>query len=144
MFRVRRADDTDIDDVSAMDLECLPLDQAPPITWDSYHWWVAEWRDGSSAPVPAGYAAMRPSTRWSDAVYMARAGVLPFARGAGLQRRLLRTREACARRAGYLWAVTDTLNPRSMNSLIHAGYRAFEPSEPWAGGSTYWRKRLGN
>jgi GNAT superfamily N-acetyltransferase len=70
--------------------------------------------------------------------------VLPEARGQGLQRRLIGARERHARALGMAWLVTDTYqNPASSNSLIAAGYRLYEPAQPWgARGTLYWRKRL--
>jgi GNAT superfamily N-acetyltransferase len=82
-----------------------------------------------------GYAGLIPSRRFSDAVYLHCAGVLPEARGKRLQRRLIRTRLAWARRSGYLWAVTYVMpyNVPSLRSLIACGFRPYTPAIAWGG-----------
>ncbi len=82
-----------------------------------------------------GYAGLIPSRRFSDAVYLHCAGVLPEARGNHLQRRLIRVRLAWARRSGYLWAVTYVMpyNVPSLRSLIACGFRPYAPTIAWSG-----------
>lgn len=120
-----------------LQLATLPGDV--PIPTDEGHWWVA-YQDGS----PVGYAGVKRSTRWLDAMYLCRAGVLALARGQGLQKRLIRVREAKAKALGMRWLVTDTFqNPASANSLISCGFKMFTPSTPWASeGACYWKKEL--
>jgi hypothetical protein len=62
----------------------------------------------------------------------------------GLQRRLIRVREAWAKRNGYRWMISDTTdNVPSSNNLMRCGYKLIEPSAPWANDmSLYWTKRL--
>ena len=63
--------------------------------------------------------------------YLYRAGVMPEHRGKGLKCRMIRVREAQARRNGYVACVTDvTDNIPSANSLIKCGYKLYRPSEP--------------
>lgn len=120
-----------------MQKACLPHDRA--YFPDKGTYWI-----GYDADTPVAFCIVAPSVRWIDAVYLARAGVLPSHRGYGLQKRMISIRERWARRNGYVWAVTDTAeNPASANSLIAKGYRMFDPSKPWAlDYSLYWRKRL--
>ena len=120
-----------------LQLAILPLDVPAPT--NEGHWWVVN-RDGA----PVGFAGMRQSAQWLDAVYLCRAGVLPAVRGQGLQKRLIRVREAKAKALGARWLVTDTFNnPASANSLIGCGFKMFSPSIPWAAeGACYWKKEL--
>lgn len=117
--------------------ECFPGYAVPPFHGD---WWLAQEGD-----VLKGFAGLWPSVRVEGAGYLCRAGVLPGARGAGLQRKLIRTREREARRKGWvaLFSDTDPRNAHSMSNLIACGYRPFRPSEPWCGDPwVYWRKVL--
>ena len=65
-------------------------------------------------------------------------------RGNGLQKRLIKAREAQARKLGYTELISDTTgNPPSSNSLISCGFKVYEPEEPWGGSKTiYWIKKL--
>lgn len=115
---------------------CLPYDK--PYFSPGWYW------IGYDGDKPVAFCVASPSLRWTDTVYLARAGVIPDYRGMGLQKRMIAMRERLARRKGYVWSVTDTTNnPASSNSLISKGYRLFDPSKPWAYGySLYWRKKL--
>jgi GNAT superfamily N-acetyltransferase len=77
-------------------------------------------------------------------MYMCRSGVAEDARGQGLQRRLLRVREAFARKNGARWLISDTTdNTISANNLIAVGFRLFNPSVPWGlKHALYWCKRI--
>lgn len=103
------------------------------------HWWIAY--DGE---LPVGFAGIVQSHRWCDTGYFCRAGVIRSHRGKGLQKRLIRVREAKAKRLGWNWLISDTYrNPPSANSLIRCGFQTFTPSCPWAfDGAIYWRKKL--
>jgi len=102
-------------------------------------WWIV-W-DG---PEPVAFCGMRQSGTEAGSVYLSRCGVLASHRGRGLQRRLLRTRLAEAKRLGYRAAITTTyLNTASANNLIRSGFRLYDPETPWGVGATcYWRKGL--
>jgi GNAT superfamily N-acetyltransferase len=104
---------------------------------ESGHWWLVM-LNGMSVAF-AGYVDGITNPAFG---YMIRAGVIPEARGRGLQRKLLRVREHHARRNGYCGLVTDTTdNIPSANNLIRCGYRLFEPHTRWAfEHSLYWRK----
>ena len=92
-YSVRQVDAT-VEKTAALlhwlQLEILPLD-VPASTTDGW-WWVV-FKDGQ----PVGFAGLYQASSWSDAGYLCRSGVLPLARGQGLQKRLLRVRENKAR-----------------------------------------------
>lgn len=92
-------------------------------------WWLA-W-DGDE---PVAYAGM---VLYPDigkpGGFLSRCGVLPCARGQGLQRRLIRVREREIVRCGYDRAFTYTSrdNYASANNLIACGYRLYHPPFLW-------------
>lgn len=124
--------------LSALQELCLPWDR-PHVT-NSGWWWIAVGEDGS----PIAFAGLIPSTRWGDTGYLCRAGVVPAARGQGIQKRLIHVRVRQAKAQGWRWLITDTYeNPASSNSLISMGFKLFDPSVPWgAKGTLYWRLKL--
>src|SRR5205085_2627542 len=73
-----------------LQLTILPHDV--PKETESGFWWI-----GYDGVLPVAFAAMHPSSQWSDVGYLSRAGVLSSHRGQGVQRRLLRVRERRAR-----------------------------------------------
>lgn len=123
--------------VSELEARCFPDDARYPLAGAS--WWLATGPDGTAS----GFAGAK---LWEldGYVYLARAGVLPGARGQGLQKRFIRARVRWARKQGALGCYTYTIaNPASTNSLISCGFRAFEPSYRWGGNNaTYWIKRF--
>lgn len=106
---------------------------------DGGHWWLVM-KDRE----PVGFCGLTPSTAGEGVGYLKRAGVLAKHRGQGLQMRMIRVREARARRNGWALLLTDTTdNVTSANSLIKAGYRLYAPASPWGFSNTlYWRKSL--
>ena len=118
---------------------CLPEDSVYKVT-DQGHWYIAYTQAGEAV----GFAGIVPSSRWSDTMYLCRAGVVPAHRGQGLQKRLIRARIRKAKAAGMNWVITDTTeNPASANSLIATGFKLFEPSEPWGFKTAlYWKHRI--
>ena len=106
----------------------------------SGHWWIAYAEENK----PVGFAGIVRSFSWYDCGYLCRAGVIDGYTGKGLQKRLIRVRLRQAKKLGWQWAITDTTNnPASSNSLIHQGFKLYEPTKPWAyKHSLYWRKRL--
>jgi GNAT superfamily N-acetyltransferase len=103
------------------------------------HWWLVH-----HEKEPVAFCGLTPSTYGEGVGYLKRVGVLEGHRGHGLQRRMIRVREARARRNGWHMTLTDTTdNVPSANSLIRAGYTMFDPPVPWGMASTlYWRKML--
>lgn len=117
----------------------LPHDEPREIKGDE--WWIAYQDDN-----PVGFASLRilPTDDGAVVGYLSRAGVLPKARGQGIQHRMIRARLKFAKEAGASAVITDTAdNPASANSLIAAGFRMYHPSQRWAlPNSTYWLKKL--
>ena len=102
-------------------------------------WWLVY-----SGSTPVGFAGMGPSARWERTGYFNRAGVTYLFQGKGIQKRLIKTRMAWARKIGYTHVVSDTReNPASANSLIKCGFKIYEPKYPWAfKESLYWIRKL--
>jgi GNAT superfamily N-acetyltransferase len=109
--------------------------------WDSSaHWWII--KDKTGTPVAFGGLLAATIER---AGYLCRAGVIPNARGKGLQRRLIRARLEFADRFALHHVMTDTVygNCASANNLIAEGFRAFNPVTPWGqDDSSYWIKLM--
>ena len=126
--------------VLALDEECFPSDHRPAL--ENSLWWIV-WRGHQ----PVGYAGLRPC-QWSQNKglgFLSRAGVISKHRGRGLQRRLIRVREAEARALGLKEVITYVAhwNCPSLNSLVACGYRFYRPAHKWGGSaSVYLRKRL--
>lgn len=107
---------------------------------DRTEWWIARDEEGE----PVGYAGARLLLS-QKMVYLVRAGVLPRARGNGLQRRLVRCRVNWGAKHGAETAITYTLseNHPSSNNLIKAGFVLYEPTWAWVGTEVlYWWKDL--
>lgn len=103
-------------------------------------WWLAKcgthW---------AGFCVLWPSVNFPLTGYLARSVVVPKFRGRGIQKRMIRVREAAARRHGWLSMVSDSNNGNcaSGNSLIACGYRMWVPEKKWGNEtSIYWRRAL--
>ena len=127
----------DFDCIAALQALTLPDDR--PCALNVGAWWVAH-----IGGDPVAFAGVRPSSHWSDCLYLCRSGVVPEWRGKGLQKRLIAVRERYAKAQGAAWLISDTThNPASANSLAARGFRRYEPAVPWGGRHTlYWRKRI--
>jgi GNAT superfamily N-acetyltransferase len=144
-YRIQRVDGRDDDTASSLRwLDKTTFRRtAPPIDTDQGVWWLV-FSDMTCGPYPVGYGGLKWSHTEIDGIYLCRSGVLEEHRGNGLQVRLLRARETWARKTLATVMVTDTTgNFASANSLIKAGYRLYQPEEPWAfPNSLYWKKKL--
>jgi len=126
--------------VLALDEQCFPSDHRPAL--ENSLWWVV-WRGKE----PVGYAGLRvcEGAQNKGLGFLSRAGVVAKHRGRGLQRRLIRVREAEARSLGLVELVTYVAhwNCPSINSLVACGYRFYRPAHKWGGAaSVYLRKKL--
>ncbi len=146
-MRVRRA--TDLDVVVDLDNECFTDDdQVRPR--DGGAWWVAT-DDGR----PVGYSGGRVWERDGGVFIIERQGVIPEARGHGLQRRFIRAALNYAKREGLssVWSYTAHWNVHSSNNFIRTGFVLWSPSH-WGGvpnpaevvedgaGWLYWKRDL--
>lgn len=138
-YRIREIDGSDNDDILT-ELHSLCFGgEAPQAEYDHGHWWLAF--DGKE---PVAFAGLTPSQLGFNCGYLKRCGILPEHRGQGLQRRLIRVREARAKKNGWGRIVTDcTDNPHSANNLFKAGYKMFTPKYGWFREATlYWTKTI--
>lgn len=140
-YHIRRVDPQDkevFQALVALQKWCLPMDTVFPPS--NGYWWMVF----NEHEMPVGFAGMVPSTRWTDCMYLCRAGVLEAHQGHGLQARLIKVRLKKAKQLGMEWVITDTYkNPASANSLINCGFKLFDPTKPWAGrGSLFWRYKV--
>ena len=103
------------------------------------YWWLA-FQDG----VPVAFAGLVPSVRWQDTGVLSIAGVLPAARGSGLQKKLIRKRIEKCKALGWHTIITDTINTNaaSMRSLMACGFKPYNPKVQWADkdSSVYWKR----
>ena len=126
-----------IDSIEEMDRTCFPFDEMLP--FDGSWWWVAFDEDD----VPVGYAGL--AHLWGDRGFLCRVGVLPKARGNGLQRKFVRARQRGARGLEFSRIVTytDRKNVVSSNNLIRCGYSLYRPTYEWGtSGALYWYRDL--
>jgi GNAT superfamily N-acetyltransferase len=114
----------DLEKLRELDRELIGKDVPFP-KGDNYLWWVA-YVDGEIA----GYAAIGLFDTEGRYGFLSRAAVLPKFRGQGLQKKLIRVREAEAKRRGYRYFITYTAkwNVKSANSLTSCGYRLYNPA----------------
>jgi GNAT superfamily N-acetyltransferase len=138
-YKIREIDGGDNADILADIHKTCFKDTAKQVDYEQGYWWLA-YNDKE----PVAFAGITPSTLGFNTGYLKRVGVLPEHRGQGLQKRLIRVREARAKKQGWSRIVTDcTDNPASANSLYKAGYKMFTPTWPWAfDNSLYWTKNL--
>jgi GNAT superfamily N-acetyltransferase len=94
---------------------------------DGAYWWLC-WQDNT----PVGYCGLQIKY---GLAFHERSGLLPLARGKGLQRRFLSVRERFAKKEGCSVVATyvSRFNSPSINNLFRAGYKSYEPQWPWAG-----------
>jgi ribosomal protein S18 acetylase RimI-like enzyme len=130
-----------------MDAICFPVDEPPSIPG-------AEWLIGWAGGRPVAYCAWKTVEHGGVPVgFHYRGGVLPEYRGHGLQRQMLRLREARMREQGLKAAVTytDADGAASMRNLIAEGYRPYAPTPPTTlsglgrlgrAGFVHWQKAL--
>lgn len=126
-----------VDKIKWMDRVCFR--EAHTLTFDGAYWFMAFDEDD----VPCAYASF--SIFPTGYGFLARAGVLPGARGHGLQRRLVRSREKNARLFGVerMVSYTSLDNIQSSNNLIKCGYRLYIPPFPWGTKyANYWERYL--
>ena len=109
--------------IARLDAICFPIDT--PAVFAGAHWSIG-WDDAKTAC----YCAWKTVVHDVPVGFHYRGGVLPEWRGHGLQRQMLRLREAEIRDAGLRRAVTytDADGAASMRNLIAEGYRPYAPT----------------
>lgn len=139
-YRIREVEATEenIDTLKALH-QLTFFGDAPQPEFENGYWWLAYYDKE-----PIGFAGITPSVLGFNCGYLKRSGVLRTHRGQGLQRKLIRVREARAKRNGWTRIITDTTdNPASANNLYAAGYKMFTPKHCWAlPTSLYWTKTI--
>ena len=152
MIKLRKARPSDHAAILKMDGVCFPGDERIEIGDDS--WWVAVDPSGSHVGY-AGAQAWQGTERGgvkTEALFIVRTGVIPSARGNGLQRRFIRAIVAHGKRLGVdeIWSYTAHSNTARMNGLIRSGFATWLPHtwggwwRPWRpdgeNGWVYWRR----
>lgn len=135
MITITKSDDWD----SALAVHLMSMGGADFEQDDDMHLWIA-W-DGDQ---PVGFATLRVEGVY---VYFAGCGVIPIARGQGIQKKLLKVRLTWGKRKKFRTAVSYTMawNARSMNNLIACKFKTFQPEYKWASDDddvVYWYKSL--
>ena len=137
MIRIRQCiTPADFETAKKLEAKVFPWDD--PYTTYPAKWWIA-W-DGDT---PVGFSALHEYEPGSW--YLARAGVLRSHRGRNLQVRLIRVREAYARRYGAKEMITYVApgNMASANNLLKCGYRLYDPALHWGmKGAIYFIKEF--
>lgn len=111
----------------------FPEDAQPSWREDGLAWVVYQGKD----PVAFLYAEPIVDPMW----YFSRVGVMPAARGQGLQGRLMALMEKTLK--GKLLISTTYENPASANRFVAAAWKTYIPTERWgAAGTIYWYKDL--
>ena len=104
------------------------------------HWWIAY--DNNNEPKAFGGAKIQ---KHNKGVYLCLSGVLPEARGQGIQKKLIQARIKWARKQNVpaVHTYTAPFNLASSNNLISCGFKLFEPNTKWGlKDSLYWVKYL--
>lgn len=121
MIRIRRTED--LQAVHELDRLTFPLDKPSLGDQDVAHeWWVAEDRNE-----PVGFVGLHIGPKGA---FVPRVGVAPWARGSGLQKRLVRVAMRYARRQGVERVYTYVLasNIASLRSLLAVGLKPYRTS----------------
>lgn len=113
----------------------------PGVDWEenTTALWLAEDELGESV----GFCTARKLT-YENGVFLSRAGVLPEARGAGLQRRMIHVRTRWARSIGAEFLCTYVVldNFASLTNLIKSGYKLYTPANRWVGAGVLYLQKL--
>ncbi len=128
--------EANLETLDDLDFRLFPADSLYPKP--GAIWWI-----GSDDLGPFCFGGLKDVG--DQTAFLCRVGVQKAYRGLGIHRRLIRIREAKARRMGFKWIVTYThgLNFRSAGNLLRLGYHLYEPATPYGvDGALYFRKGL--
>lgn len=116
--------------LTALHTLTFPSDDCPKWKQDGLAWITYDGED----PVAFLYAEPMADDSW----YFSRVGVMPAARGQGLQRKLMRLMRRALR--GCVIVSSTYLNPASANNFVRDQWRTYLPMYPWGAAETiYWR-----
>lgn len=119
--------------LTALHTLTFPADPLPTWREDGLAWVVYDGED----PVAFLYAEPIGGDLW----YFSRVGVMPAARGKGLQGRLMALMERAL--AGFCLVSTTYENPASANRFVARRWKTYIPAHRWgAAGTIYWYKDL--
>lgn len=118
--------------LSALHTLIFPSDHMPRWRADGIAWLVY---DGEDA---VGFLYAEPA---HECWYFSRVGVMPAARGRGLQGELMARLEAWAKREKQTLISTTYQNPASANNFVRRQWMTYLPALPWGSPDTiYWWK----
>lgn len=142
MYRITEIDGTDSDDAHTIRRFNAMVPDWPiiePRHLQMGYWWTIT--DTNDSQV--GFSGMVPFEPFQNVGYLKRCYVLPEHRGNGLQMRTMLTREAKAKKLGWLQLVSECTSVQSAGNFIKAGYSPCDPEQKWgAEGSMYFTKTL--
>lgn len=124
----------------------LHLKTFPQDEWEDPEdttYWIA-YQSGAASGGPAGELTPVGFCSVKDVgdktLYLTRVGVLPEARGQGLQRHLMKAARRWAKRRGYTTMITYTLvtNYPSITNMIRDGWNLYDPTFPWVGSEVFY------
>lgn len=123
--------------LTALHTLTFPGDVVPRWRKDGAAWLV---HDDAGEPVAFLYAEPLNEDTW----YFSRVGVMPAARGQGLQAQLMDRFEGWAKRRKVRQLISTTYqNPPSANNFVRAQWMTYLPQHPWGAPDTiYWSKKL--
>lgn len=122
-IKIRRTED--LQAIHELDRQTFPGDP-PTLDKDKTHiWWIAEADDLFG---PVAFIGLSTGFKFAS---ITRVGVIKEARGAGLQKRLVRVALRHARQQGYEIVATYVLatNIPSLRSLLACGFKPFRSQE---------------
>lgn len=121
--------------LTALHTLVFPADHCPRWRADGVAWIVHDGED------PVAFLYAEPA---SECWYFSRVGVMPAARGKGLQGELMARLEAWARREKVPSLISTTYqNPASANNFVRRQWMTYIPAFPWGSPDTiYWWKDL--
>jgi GNAT superfamily N-acetyltransferase len=131
-YTIRKAkSEREWEQIYALDLLCFGTADGSMGSVDDMigsDWWIV-WDEHKS---PVGYCGV---ILYKDFAVHKRCGVLPCARGHGLQKKLIKTRENFARKNGceMICTYVSIENNFSANNLFDCRYRAYNPDWRWGG-----------
>lgn len=136
-FRLKRTHDMEL--IDYLHKLIFPSDELYKTENKAYYWIVYD----QDLKIPAGFCI--GTDIGDNTMFLARAGLLDFACGNGLHKRMMRVLEKLARKIGIKTILTYTVlsNIRSSHNLQKYKYMLYAPEYNYVGNNClYWRKEL--